>query len=152
MEVGEILLYCFYACLQMFILMLIGMLSVIKHILNKKKSQIFSQLAFGLVIPFFHIIQIGKAGTKNILKLLWIIELNFIVAMIVSYIISFIAQKVFNLEIRVKNSYAAMITFPAVGALPMVIGYGYCFPGGPIEHDDFCSIFRGIMMLSVAIL
>ena len=88
MEVGEILLYCFYACLQMFILMLVGMLSVIKKILNKKKSNIFSTAAFALVIPFFHIIQIAQAGTYNILKLLWIIELNFIIAMIISYIIS----------------------------------------------------------------
>ena len=149
MEVGEILLYCFYACLQMFILMLVGMLSVIKKILNKKKSNIFSTAAFALVIPFFHIIQIAQAGTYNILKLLWIIELNFIIAMIISYIISIIVQKIFNLDIRVKNSYSAMVTFPAVGALPMVIGYGYCFPGGPIEHDDFCQKFRGIMMLSV---
>jgi len=149
MEVGEILLYCFYACLQMFILMLVGMLSVIKKILNKKKSNIFSTAAFALVIPFFHIIQIAHAGTYNILKLLWIIELNFIIAMIISYIISIIVQKIFNLDIRVKNSYSAMVTFPAVGALPMVIGYGYCFPGGPIEHDDFCQKFRGIMMLSV---
>ena len=149
MEVGEILLYCFYACLQMFILMLVGMLSVIKKILNKKKSNIFSTAAFALVIPFFHIIQIAQAGTYNILKLLWIIELNFIIAMIISYIISIIVQKIFNLDIRVKNSYSAMVTFPAVGALPIVIGYGYCFPGGPIEHDDFCQKFRGIMMLSV---
>ena len=149
MEVGEILLYCFYACLQMFILMLVGMLSVIKKILNKKKSNIFSTAAFALVIPFFHIMQIAQAGTYNILKLLWIIELNFIIAMIISYIISIIVQKIFNLDIRVKNSYSAMVTFPAVGALPMVIGYGYCFPGGPIEHDDFCQKFRGIMMLSV---
>ena len=149
MEVGEILLYCFYACLQMFILMLVGMLSVIKKILNKKKSNIFSTAAFALVIPFFHIMQIAQAGTYNILKLLWIIELNFIIAMIISYIISIIVQKIFNLDIRVKNSYSAMVTFPAVGALPIVIGYGYCFPGGPIEHDDFCQKFRGIMMLSV---
>ena len=149
MEVGEILLFCFYACLQMFILMLVGMLSVIKKILNKKKSNIFSTAAFALVIPFFHIMQIAQAGTYNILKLLWIIELNFIIAMIISYIISIIVQKIFNLDIRVKNSYSAMVTFPAVGALPMVIGYGYCFPGGPIEHDDFCQKFRGIMMLSV---
>ena len=149
MKVGAILLYCFYACLQMFILMLIGMLSVVKRILNKKKSNIFSTLAFALVIPFFHIIQIAQAGTYQILKLLWIIELNFIISMIISYLISFIIQKIFQLEIRVKNSYSAMMTFPAVGALPIVIGYGYCFPGGPIEHDFFCKSFRGIMMLSV---
>ena len=42
-----------------------------------------------------------------------------------------------------------MMIFPAVGALPKVIGYGYCFPGGPIEHVPFCKTFQGIMMLSV---
>ena len=53
---GIILLYCFYACLQMYILMFIGMLRVWKKILNEKKSKAFSGIVFALIIPFFQIV------------------------------------------------------------------------------------------------
>ena len=56
MDVGGILLYCFYACLQMYILMFIGMLGVWKKILNEKKSKAFSGIVFVLIIPFFQIV------------------------------------------------------------------------------------------------
>ena len=149
MDVLAILIYCFYAVLQMFIDMFVGMLSVWRNILDEKKSKFFSQASFGIVIPLFHIMKIANASTYDVLKLLWVIEVNFIVSMIITYIISFSLQKILKLEVRVKESFNAMMTFPAVGALPIVIGYGYCFPGGPIEHDPFCKTFQGIMMLSV---
>ena len=149
MNVLAILLYCFYAVLQMFIDMFVGMLSVWKNILDEKKSKFFSQASFGIVIPLFHIMKIANASTYDVLKLLWVIEINFIVSMIITYIISFSLQKMLKLDVRIKESFNAMMTFPAVGALPIVIGYGYCFPNGPIEHDPFCKTFQGIMMLSV---
>ena len=149
MDVLAILIYCFYAVLQMFIDMFVGMLSVWRNILDEKKSKFFSQASFGIVIPLFLIMKIANASTYDVLKLLWVIEVNFIVSMIITYIISFSLQKILKLEVRVKESFNAMMTFPAVGALPIVIGYGYCFPGGPIEHDPFCKTFQGIMMLSV---
>jgi len=149
MNVVAILLYCFYAVLQMFIDMFVGMLSVWKNILDEKKSKFISQASFGIVIPLFHIMKIANASTYDVLKLLWVIEINFIISMIITYIISFSLQKILKLEVRIKESFNAMMTFPAVGALPIVIGYGYCFPGGPIEHDPFCKTFQGIMMLSV---
>ena len=149
MNVLAILLYCFYAVLQMFIDMFVGMFSVWKNILDEKKSKFFSQASFGIVIPLFHIMKIANASTYDVLKLLWVIEVNFIVSMIITYIISFSLQKMLKLDVRIKESFNAMMTFPAVGALPIVIGYGYCFPNGPIEHDPFCKTFQGIMMLSV---
>ena len=152
MDVGSILLYCFYACLQMYILMFIGMLGVWKKILNEKKSKVFSSVVFALIIPFFQIVQISSAGTYEILKLIWVIIVNFIVAMGLSYLITKLFHVIFQMEVRVKESFAAMCSFPAVGALPLVIGYSYCFPGGPIEDDPFCKEFYGVMFLSVMVL
>ena len=42
MNVLAILLYCFYAVLQMFIDMFVGMFSVWKNILDEKKSKFFN--------------------------------------------------------------------------------------------------------------
>ena len=39
MDVGGILLYCFYACLQMYILMFIGMLGYGRRSLMRKKAR-----------------------------------------------------------------------------------------------------------------
>lgn len=152
MDVGGILLYCFYACFQMYILMFIGMLGVWKKILNEKKSKAFSSIVFALIIPFFQIVQISSAGRYEILKLLWVIIVNFIVAMGLSYLITKFFHVILRMEVRVKESFAAMCSFPAVGALPLVIGYSYCFPGGPIEDDPFCKEFYGVMFLSVMVL
>ena len=66
-----------------------------------------------------------------------------------SYLITKFFHVIFRMEVRVKESFAAMCSFPAVGALPLVIGYSYCFPGGPIEDDPFCKEFYGVMFLSV---
>ena len=152
MEVGAILLYCFYACLQMYILMVVGMLGVWKKLINEKKSKVFSAIVFSLVIPMFQIVQISSAGTYDKLKLIWVIIVNFLVSMGLSYLITKLFHVVLKMEIRVKESFAAMCTFPAVGALPLVIGYSYCFPGGPIEDDPFCAEFYGVMFLSVMVL
>ena len=67
MNVLAILLYCFYAVLQMFIDMFVGMYSVWKNILDEKKSKFFSQASFGIVIPLFHIMKIANASTLNII-------------------------------------------------------------------------------------
>ena len=147
-----ILLYCFYACLQMYFLMFIGMIAVKKKILTIHNSKIFSTLTFIIVIPFNNAINVGFAGTYDILKLIWIIELNFTLAMLVSYILTILFHYLFKMEVRTKQSFAAMCSFPAVGALPLVIGNGFCFPNGPIEHDPYCKKFLGIMILSVMVL
>lgn len=152
MDVGGILLYCFYATLQMYILMFVGMLGVWKKIINEKKSKVFSSIVFCLIIPFFQIVQISQAGTYEILKMLWVIIVNFIVAMVVAYLITKLCHVIFRMEVRIKESFASMCTFPAVGALPLVIGNGYCFPGGPIEEDPFCKNFLGVMMMSCVVL
>ena len=99
--------------------------------------------------PLLQIVQISSAGTYEILKLLWVIIVNFIVAMGLSYLITKFFHFIFRMEVRVKESFVAMCSFPAVGALPLVIGYSYCFPGGPIEDDPFCKKFYGVMFLSV---
>ena len=152
MDHVAILLYCFYACLQMYFLMFIGMIGVKKKILTVHNSKIFSTITFIIIIPFNNAINVGYAGTYDILKLIWIIELNFIIAMIISYLLTIICHYLFKMEVRTKQSFAAMCSFPAVGALPLVIGYGFCFPGGPIEHDPYCNKFLGIMILSVMVL
>ena len=152
MDHVAILLYCFYACLQMYFLMFIGMIGVKKKILTVHNSKIFSTITFIIVIPFNNAINVGYAGTYDILKLIWIIELNFIIAMVVSYFLTILFHYLFKMEVRTKQSFAAMCSFPAVGALPLVIGYGFCFPGGPIEHDPYCKKFMGIMILSVMVL
>ena len=94
MDILAILLYCFYAVLQMFINMFVGMLSVFRNILDEKKSKFFSQASFGIVIPLFHIMKIANASSYDVLKLLWVIEINFIVSMFITYLISFTFQKI----------------------------------------------------------
>lgn len=152
MDVPGILLYCFYACLQMYFLMFVGLLSVWKKILDEKKSAVFSKVVFTLIIPLFQIVQISSAGTFKILALLWIIIVNFVLAMVVAYVITILFQKILKLEYRIRTSFAGMCSFPAMGALPLVIGNGYCFPGGPIESDPFCKDFFGVMVLSSVVL
>ena len=109
MNVLAILLYCFYAVLQMFIDMFVGMYSVWKNILDEKKSKFFSQASFGIVIPLFHIMKIANASTYDVLKLLWVIEVNFIVSMIITYIISCSLQKMLKLDVRIKESFKNIV-------------------------------------------
>ena len=44
-----------------------------------------------------------------------------------------------------------MFMVPALGALPLVIAKGFCFPSGPVDCDPLCNDFLGLVMLCLLI-
>ena len=64
----------------------------------------------------------------EILKVFWILVVNFVTALIISYILTYICHKIFKLDERIKFSYNIITAIPAMGALPLVIGKAFCFP------------------------
>jgi len=66
MDHVAILLYCFYACLQMYFLMFIGMIGVKKKILTVHNSKIFSTITFIIVIPFNNAINVGYTSALEL--------------------------------------------------------------------------------------
>ena len=145
------LLYCIFSCLQIYILMSIGYISEIKKILSAKSSFQITNIILNLIIPLYFIIQLSKVVDMEIMKTFWILITNTLSSFILGYILSIIFHKILKMDIRIKQSFAAMNMIPALGGFPIVIAKGFCYPSGPIENDRRCNDFLGIVMLTLLI-
>ena len=147
MNYFKVFLFCFYSCLQMYIFMAPGVISFKRKFFTSKSVSIISEILFIYLIPFYGAIEIARVGSMEILKVFWILVVNFVLSLLISYIIASICQKIFKLDERIKQSFNLVCTIPAMGALPLVIGKAFCFPGGPMEGDIYCDSMIGLMML-----
>ena len=131
----------------MYIFMAPGVISFKRKFFTSKSVSIISEILFIYLIPFYGAIEIARVGSMEILKVFWILVVNFVLSLLISYTIASICQKIFKLDERIKQSFNLVCTIPAMGALPLVIGKAFCFPGGPMEGDIYCDSMIGLMML-----
>lgn len=144
-DVGFTFLYCVLACIQMYILMGIGFVAKYKGILNSKNSSTISSLLFVILIPFYVIVTLSQTVSLELLNTYWILIVNFLVELIVGYSFSLLFHVIFRMDVRIKECFGTMNMIPALGALPLVIGKGFCFPSGPVEGDPVCDSFLGLL-------
>ena len=147
MDYGTVFLYCLYACIQMYILMATGVFAFKRHFFSSKSVAMVSEMLFVYLIPLYGVVEISRIGTMDILKLFWILIVNFVIALAISYLLAVLCHYIFKLDERIRESFNLVCTIPAMGALPLVIGKAFCFPGGPIEGDAYCDSMIGLMML-----
>ena len=147
LDYGTIFLYCLYACIQMYLLMATGFFAFKRKMFSSKSIAIASEILFVFLIPFYGLVEITRIGTLEILNLFWILIVNFVINLVVSYLLSLVCHYTFKLDERIRESFNLVAAIPAMGALPLVIGKAFCFPGGPIEGDAYCDSLIGLMML-----
>ena len=145
------LLYCVFSCLQTYIMMGIGLIGELRGILRPIVNRQITSLLLMLIIPIYFIIQLAKVVDMVIMKTFWILVLNTTVALAVGYCLSILAHIIFKMDVRIKQSFAAMNMVPALGLFPIVIAKGFCYPSGPIEDDPRCNDFLGIVMLCLLV-
>ena len=147
LDYGTIFLYCLYACIQMYLLMATGFFAFKRKMFSSKSIAMVSEILFVFLIPFYGLVEITRIGTLEILNLFWILIVNFVINLVVSYLLSLVCHYTFKLDERIRESFNLVAAIPAMGALPLVIGKAFCFPGGPIEGDAYCDSLIGLMML-----
>ena len=150
-KVGFTFLYCVLACIQMYILMAVGMIAYYRKILDTKKSSVISTLIVLYLLPIYIIIKLAQGVDIELLNTYWVLIINFLVELIVGYLLSLLFHVTLKMDVRIKECFGAMNMVPALGALPLVIGKGFCFPSGPIDGDKLCNDFLGILMLCLLI-
>ena len=150
-NVGFTFLYCVLACIQMYILMGIGYIAYYRRILNSKNSAFISNLLVNFLIPIYIIIKLSQVVDITLLNTYWVLIINFIVELIVGYLLSLLFHVILKMDVRIKECFAAMNMVPALGALPLVIAKGFCFPSGPVDGDPLCNDFLGMVMLCLLI-
>ena len=151
MEIFFTLLYCVLACLQIYILMSIGFIAQLKKIITPTFSSSLSKILLSLIIPLYFTLQLCEVVDMEILKTFWILIINSIIELICGYFLSKLFHVALKMDVRIKESFSAMNMIPALGAFPLVIAKGFCFPSGPIETDPFCKNFLGIVMLCLLV-
>ena len=151
MEVSFVLFYCIFACLQIYILMSIGFIAQYKKIITPNFSNSLSKILLSLIIPLYFTLQLSEVVDMKILKTFWILITNSIIQLFFGYFLSKFFHIILKMDERIKESFSSMNMIPALGAFPLVIAKGFCFPSGPIENDPFCKNFLGIVMLCLLI-
>lgn len=151
MEVGFTFLYCVLACIQMYILMAVGMIAFYRGILNTKKSSVISTIIVRYLLPIYIILKLSQVVDIELLDTYWVLIVNFVVEIIVGYCLSLLFHVILKMDVRIKECFGAMNMIPALGALPLVIGKGFCFPSGPVDGDKLCDNFLGLLMLCLLI-
>jgi len=145
------LLYCVFSCIQTYIMMSIGLIGEWRGIMKPIVNRTITSLLLMLVIPLYFIIQLAKVVDMEIMKTFWILVLNTTIALICGYLLSILFHVILKMDIRIKQSFAAMNMVPALGLFPIVIAKGFCYPSGPIEEDPRCNDFLGIVMLCLLV-
>ena len=140
-------LFSLYATIQTYIFMSCGIYGYKRGFFSSKSIAVISQLLFVFLIPLYGILEVSRIATMAILNLFWILVVNFVTALIISYILTYICHKIFKLDERIKFSYNIITAIPAMGALPLVIGKAFCFPNGPLEGDIHCDNMVGLQMM-----
>ncbi len=143
------LLYCIFSCLQIYILMSIGYLCEIKKILKPQINRQITNIILNLIIPLYFIIQLSKVVDMEIMETFWILIINTIISFSCGYFLLILFHLILKMDVRIKQSFAAMNMIPALGGFPIVIAKGFCYPSGPIENDPRCNDFLGIVMLTL---
>ena len=150
-NVGFTFLYCVLSCIQMYILMAIGYISYYRKILNSKNNGFISAILINYLIPIYVIVKLSQVVDTTLVNTYWILIVNFVVELIVGYFLSLLFHIILKMDIRIKECFAAMNMVPALGALPLVIAKGFCFPSGPVDGDPLCNDFLGLVMLCLLI-
>ena len=115
------LLYCVFSCLQTYIMMGIGLIGELRGILRPIVNRQITSLLLMLIIPIYFIIQLAKVVDMVIMKTFWILVLNTTVALAVGYCLSILAHIIFKMDVRIKQSFAAMNMVPALGLFLLLL-------------------------------
>lgn len=150
-NVGKTFLYCILSCLQMYILMGVGIVSYYKKILNSKNCVFIPKILMNFLIPVYVIVKLSEGVTIELLNTYWVLVINFIVQLVVGYAVSIVFHCLLKMDVRTKQCFGSMCMIPAIGALPLVIARGFCFPDGPVDGDPLCNDFLAILMTCMLI-
>jgi len=148
MDVPLILMYSFFALLNIKIFLSAGIISYFKKAYSKRSLKNISQLLVNCFLPIYGVIEVARMATPSNIEIFWILILSLILSMVIGYLSAMIFQYIFKLDLRISSSFALLCCLPSIGTLPLVIGRAFCFPGGPLEKDPQCSNILGYMMIN----
>jgi len=151
MEIGAIFLYCFFAVLQIYIYLGVGVIAFFKKIFNTKSLRYLSQMIINFFLPIQSIIEISRMATMENISELWILILSVIIAILLGYLIGKLYNLIFKIDLRMSSIYSYIISLPSIGTLPLVLGKAFCFPDGPLSDDPKCKNMLGYMMVNALV-
>jgi len=148
MDVPLILMYSFFALLNIKIYLSTGIISYFKKVYSEKSLRNLSQLLVNVFLPIYGIIEVARMATPANMEIFWIMIISVILSMVIGFYSAKIFQYFMKLDIRISYSFSLLCCLPSIGTLPLVLGRAFCFPGGPLEGDYQCQNILGYMMIN----
>ena len=146
-DYGSTFLYIFFAILQLYIFISVGLISGLKNLYTNKAIKTVSQLLLNFIFPIYALLEISRMASWSNILIMWHLILSAVVSVLGGYCLALILHYTFKLDVRIKRSYCYIIANPAVGTLPLVIARALCYPGGILEGDDKCGSILGYMVV-----
>ncbi len=148
MDVPLILMYSFFALVNIKIFLSTGIISYFRKVYSERSLRNLSQLLVNCFLPVYGVLEVARMATPSNMEIFWILIISVILSMLVGYYSAKIFQYLFKLDLRISSSFALLCCLPSIGTLPLVLGRAFCFPGGPLEGDVQCSNILGYMMIN----
>lgn len=146
-EVGTILLYTFFAVLQILIYKAQGVKGYLRSILTRQAIACLSSVTYYLFIPLFCFLEISRMATMDNIKVYWILAVATFISLILKVLLCWAFSVTIDVDQKIIESYTLMCAFPALGSLTLVLGKALCYPGCPLDGDVRCNDVLGLMMI-----
>lgn len=152
MDIPLILMYSFFAILNVKIYLSIGITTYIRKLFKENALKTLSQLLVNTFLPIYGVIEVARMATPSNMQVFWIMIISVITSMIIGYYSGKLSQYLFKLDVRIENSYNLLCSLPSIGTLPLVLAKAFCYPGGPLNDDPQCANILGYMMINYLVL
>lgn len=146
-DVGNTLLYIFYSVLQIYILLSPGFLSYFKKLLTPVAYKMISNILFNFIIPIYSMMEISRVSSIEKLSKYWMLAILTLMCLLLRLFISKIIAYIFDIDKKVLDGYVLLNTFPAIGAISIIIGTNLCNKNCPLDGDELCEDILGLMMI-----
>jgi len=150
-DVGNTLLYSFFAVLQVYIFKAQGAKAYYKKIIGTAGTAAIAGITYNLFIPAYSVVEVSRMASMENVKLYWILAIITVVTLIIRLILSKVSNYVLDVDQKVGDAYALINTLPALGSLTLVLGTALCYPDCPLDGDPQCDNILGLMMITYLI-
>jgi hypothetical protein len=150
-DIPTILLYIFIAVIQNYIFFSVGIYTGLKKLWSQRTLRCVSELLMNFFLPFYATLELARMASWPNVEIMWILIISVFISISLGFVLAVIIHRLFNLDVRFKNSYPYLVSMPSMGSMPLVLGRALCYPGGMLEDDPQCSNVQGFMLMNFLI-
>lgn len=150
-DIGNTLLYSFFAVLQVYVYKSQGAKAYARKIISSAGSSMISGIVYNFFIPIYSVIEVSRMASMDNVKLYWILAITTLITLLIRLGLNLVVGVIADIDQKIITAYSLVNTLPALGSLTLVLGKALCYEGCPLYGDPQCDNILGLMMITYLI-